>query len=110
MSYASNLTTLRSLGSNLRVLEKVLESPTLSLEDYLSLCSLLEKVSALRDSLDKKVLVLDYVEDEEGICEKCILSVAPATLPETVPEYCNRVLKSDPFRAIRVLYDTRNGL
>jgi len=65
MSFASNLTTLRAVVSQLSAFEKIVGENQLSLEEYFTYLPLFEKIGKLAKVLDKG-LVLEITEDEEG--------------------------------------------
>lgn len=65
MSFASNLTTLRAVVSQLSAFEKTVGENQLSLEEYFTYLPLFEKIGKLAKILDKG-LVLEIIEDEDG--------------------------------------------
>lgn len=66
MSFSSNLKALKSVARSLDSLSEILVFDDISLEDYVFIADILNRVSALQMKLNQKGVVLEIEEDEEG--------------------------------------------
>lgn len=66
MSFSSKLKTLQSLAQSLDYLHTMLSVSDISLEDYIFVSDMLNKLAAIHEVLESRNIVLEITEDEKG--------------------------------------------
>lgn len=67
MSLSSNLKTLQSMARSLDYLHNMLSFEDISLEDYIFVTDILNRMSDLHKLLEGRNIVLEITEDERGV-------------------------------------------